>query len=279
MYSKEEIEEAMEGEESVRPVLLKLGIPAEGWGYEYFRSLVREHALNITNLTGSYSKKANYSPGRRYTLEDVLSNKFYIPSCRLKKKLISNGTFEKKCYRCKRAQWEGQDIVLELEHIDGNRRNNSLENLTLLCPNCHSLTSTWRGRNKAQRTRLCKTCSTSVSTYRVYCDECLVIKLREHKNKERKIYSCIDCLAEVKWGIKRCKFCYHEWSAKHLLNSNTKISWPNDEELSKLVWSKAVTQLAVDFGISDKAIAKHCKKRNIAIPPRGYWAKRRAGKV
>ena len=52
-----------------------------------------------------------------------------------------------KCECCNNTEWLGQPITLELEHVDGNRQNNTRENLKLLCPNCHSQTPTWRGRN------------------------------------------------------------------------------------------------------------------------------------
>lgn len=51
------------------------------------------------------------------------------------------------CNRCTNTHWMGEPITLEIEHIDGNNRNNRRENLELLCPNCHSYTKTWRGRN------------------------------------------------------------------------------------------------------------------------------------
>lgn len=53
-----------------------------------------------------------------------------------------------KCNRCKLDSWLGEPITLELEHKDGDNQNNSRDNLEFLCPNCHSLTPTWRGRNK-----------------------------------------------------------------------------------------------------------------------------------
>ena len=55
---------------------------------------------------------------------------------------------ENKCNKCELSIWLGEKIPLELEHIDGNHSNNKRDNLEALCPNCHSLTPTWRGRNK-----------------------------------------------------------------------------------------------------------------------------------
>jgi hypothetical protein len=54
------------------------------------------------------------------------------------------------CNRCGLAEWLGQRITLELEHKNGNHYDDSRENVELLCPNCHSLTDTWRGRNKSK---------------------------------------------------------------------------------------------------------------------------------
>jgi 5-methylcytosine-specific restriction endonuclease McrA len=58
-----------------------------------------------------------------------------------------------KCYCCEITEWQGKEIVLELEHIDGNGDNNILENLALICPNCHSQTGTYKNRNKGKSSR------------------------------------------------------------------------------------------------------------------------------
>jgi hypothetical protein len=55
------------------------------------------------------------------------------------------------CNKCGTDYWQGVKIPLELEHKDGNNQNNSRDNLEGLCPNCHSITDTWRGRNKPTR--------------------------------------------------------------------------------------------------------------------------------
>jgi hypothetical protein len=55
-----------------------------------------------------------------------------------------------RCNGCNLDEWRGQPLVLEIEHKDGNNQNNARENLEGLCPNCHSQTPTWRGRNKGR---------------------------------------------------------------------------------------------------------------------------------
>ncbi len=52
-----------------------------------------------------------------------------------------------KCNKCGLNKWLGEQLILEIEHKDGNKHNNKRENLEALCPNCHSQTPTWRGRN------------------------------------------------------------------------------------------------------------------------------------
>lgn len=55
---------------------------------------------------------------------------------------------EKKCMKCQNTDWLDKPITLEVDHIDGNSSNNQAENLRLLCPNCHSQTPSYKGKNK-----------------------------------------------------------------------------------------------------------------------------------
>jgi len=66
----------------------------------------------------------------------------------LKMRLLGAGLLEPRCYNCGITEWRGRPISLQLHHIDGNGQNNRLENLQLLCPNCHSQTETWGGKNR-----------------------------------------------------------------------------------------------------------------------------------
>lgn len=85
--------------------------------------------------------------------EDILKADYSDLSFeRLRKRILYEQ--ECKCNRCGISEWLGEVISLELEHKDGNHHNNNRENLEMLCPNCHSLTTTWRGRNKKNDNRL-----------------------------------------------------------------------------------------------------------------------------
>ena len=64
----------------------------------------------------------------------------------LRKRIIREGR-KPECAGCGISAWQGKRIILELDHVDGDSSNNQPDNLRLLCPNCHSQTDTWRGRN------------------------------------------------------------------------------------------------------------------------------------
>lgn len=85
-------------------------------------------------------------PNRKKPIEELLNSK-YSSSANLKKRLIAEGLLERKCYGCGLEHWLSKPIPLELHHKNGNREENQLDNLTLLCPNCHAFTDTYRGKN------------------------------------------------------------------------------------------------------------------------------------
>jgi hypothetical protein len=72
-------------------------------------------------------------------------------SYKLKRRLREEGLKKEQCERCMNVLWNGEKIPLELHHINGNGRDNRLENLLLLCPNCHAQTKTYREKNSTRK--------------------------------------------------------------------------------------------------------------------------------
>ena len=81
-------------------------------------------------------------------LEEILNGEHpHFQTFKLKNRLLKNNILENKCSVCDIEEWNGKKINMELDHIDGNRTNHKLENLRMLCPNCHSQTETYRAKN------------------------------------------------------------------------------------------------------------------------------------
>jgi hypothetical protein len=87
--------------------------------------------------------------GKKIKLQNILDGKHpEYQTFKLKKRLISEGIMENKCNICSITEWNGKQILMQLDHIDGDSHNHRLENLRLICPNCHSQTDTYCGKNK-----------------------------------------------------------------------------------------------------------------------------------
>lgn len=87
---------------------------------------------------GNQSREGMKSDPKYKTAEEYAQGA-YVKSSKLKDKLIRDGLKENKCENCGISSWLGVDLVLELHHKNGNHYDNNLDNLIILCPNCHSI--------------------------------------------------------------------------------------------------------------------------------------------
>jgi len=150
----------------------------------------------------------------------------------IKAKLVQYHGIDEKCSECGLGDsWNNKPLVLHVDHINGNGLDNRLENLRLLCPNCHSQTETFAGRN---------------------------VKTREYS---KAVYHC-SCGKEISHDAQHCVVC------NGLIHR--KINWPSHEILREEVWKHSMSEYAKTLGVSDKALKKYCLKHNIPTPNRSY---------
>jgi hypothetical protein len=147
---------AVMGSKSYRSVIKKLGLVPAGGNYVQVKWRVKDLGLDTSHFTGkgwNVDMQDVRTPAR--PLKELLVNGGRSQSNKLKRRLFQAGILSPKCSKCGWATVAPDGRVpVELDHINGDRNDNRLENLRILCPNCHSLTSTYRGLNKgiARRT-------------------------------------------------------------------------------------------------------------------------------
>jgi hypothetical protein len=143
---KELVIEASQTTNSATEAAAKLDIK-----YDTYKKYAIKYGVFKTNQAGIGVSKPKQDNIGKIPLIDILEGKHpQYQSNKLRLRLLSEKVFIHRCSGCDLELWLGNPIPLELDHIDGNSSNHLLENLRLLCPNCHALTSTYRGRNKLQ---------------------------------------------------------------------------------------------------------------------------------
>jgi len=126
--------------QSMAQAAVKLGLH-----FNTFKKYAKKFDCYKTNPSG---KGMNKKCPPRVDLKEILDGKHpHFQTFKLKQRLLKEGIIKNECSICKITDWNGLPINMELDHIDGNRTNHMLENLRMLCPNCHSQTETYRAKN------------------------------------------------------------------------------------------------------------------------------------
>ena len=128
--------------------LRALGLGTKGGSStDVLKDRIKELECDISHFGKTTTKKP--SNNIKYTLDEILvENSTYKNTSRLKSRLVREGRLEYKCEKCGISEWLGQPLSLQIDHKNGNNTDNRIENLRFLCPNCHSQTETFSGRNK-----------------------------------------------------------------------------------------------------------------------------------
>ncbi len=154
-WTIKDLKTAVKSSHSTREVIFKLGLIPAGGNYEQIKTAIFENKISTTHFTGKgWRINRTFAPNPRIPLSNILVGHSKFQSFKLKKRLFTEGLKLQKCELCGWAE-QSQDgrIPLELDHINGDRYDNRIENLRILCPNCHSLQPTHRGMNQKRRVK------------------------------------------------------------------------------------------------------------------------------
>jgi 5-methylcytosine-specific restriction endonuclease McrA len=134
-------------------VMRGLSLATSGNTKKYIQKYCSDNDIDTSHFTGqrwAKGKKNVFKQGfEAIPLEEILvENSTYTWSRNLKNKLIAVGLKKSECESCGLSKWLGKPMPLQLDHVNGNRTDNRIDNLKILCPNCHCLTPTWGNKKR-----------------------------------------------------------------------------------------------------------------------------------
>lgn len=148
-----------------------LGIPEKGANSSTLKKIIIREGIDNSHFThlspSSWRRDCNKHPINYY-----LCKGSQIDSKRLKNKLILEGLKQNKCELCGVSLWRSKPLSLQLHHINGDHSDNRLDNLQILCPNCHSQTDNFAGKTTNKGERRCAICGETISRGATYCVKC-----------------------------------------------------------------------------------------------------------
>lgn len=262
-WTDEELVESVARNTTRAGVLRDLGLTPSGGNYRALNERVRVRGIDTSHWLGQAHFKGRQIPHlmKKTPLEEILVAGSTYNRGLLKKRLIRGGHLPPVCAACGMAPvWQGRALVLHLDHINGDSLDNRLENLRLLCPNCHSQQPTQsRGmRVLTTPTGICAGCGCESRRLdrKGFCPNCIPREVPP---------TCRSCGKETVGGGKECRSCgaSRAQRTRGFSGRKEKAAWPTNSELVKEVSRTSFSAVGRRLGVSDNAVRKRLKVRGL----------------
>lgn len=204
-----------------RDVLRELGIPIAGNNSRTLKRKIAFYKIDISHFTFSAKQRGEPKP-----LESYLTMGSHCKQALLKQRLFREGYKQNACEICGIIEWNGRPLTMQIHHKDGDNTNNTLDNLIIICPNCHAQTENYRGNANPKAENIKK-----------YCQDC-------GREISRTSIRCLSCASKKRNKDPRISMTVEEY------NEYKRCGYPN-------------TKIAKIFGVTETAIRKWRKKNGL----------------
>ena len=255
---------------SISEVLRKINLKPAGANHIELTNYLKNSNFDTHTLVGRKIKRFDNTGIPNKKLSQQLSINSTRNSGMIRRRLILEGIKENRCELCGIDSWRGEDIICELHHINGDRSDNRLENLIMLCPNCHSQTSNFRGRNSKGDLQCMEISKQSAESDMLFL-------LEKEKKREEEVYQNKLKYGEIKKSpvkekvIRYCEVCGKEiigrgekFCSVDCYNKSQSINIPTKEKLLEESYNhKSLESLSKKYKISSNGCKKWLLKYGI----------------
>ncbi len=262
-FTREEIEEKIKNSKNIVDFLASINrSTSSGSNRMIVSQYIKDNNIDISHFENIITKRC---PENIFVINSTASQNIL-------RKYYKRGNYsEYKCAICGLEPfWNGQELTLTLDHINGINNDDRLENLRWVCPNCDRQLPTY-GSKKLKKKILCKKCGKEISR-ESKSGLCLKCYWEENKSKTyttnsygKRVYSdlnkCIDCGKIIDNQSIRCNVCFNKNRLKEALKEREKIV--TRDELKALIRNTPITHIAKQFNVTDNTIRKWAKKYNL----------------